>query len=107
MLRESAYGLGCTRWEVTRDVVVRYGIRGILGGIFIGMGRALGETMAVLFVIGNMMVSCAPHRSPHFDKSPSFRGFLLNKCTSTSGKQEQGTMPRHPKESFPPAQLHS
>lgn len=55
MLRESAYGLGCTRWEVTRDVVVRYGIRGILGGIFIGMGRALGETMAVLFVIGNMM----------------------------------------------------
>ncbi|MBR4108189.1 MAG: phosphate ABC transporter permease subunit PstC [Akkermansia sp.] len=55
MLRESAYGLGCTRMEVTRDVVMRYGIRGILGGIFIGMGRALGETMAVLFVIGNVM----------------------------------------------------
>ncbi len=55
MLRESAYGLGCTRWETTRDVVMRYGIRGILGGVFIGMGRALGETMAVLFVIGNMM----------------------------------------------------
>ena len=55
MLRESAYGVGCTRWETTRDVVVRYGIRGILGGIFIGMGRALGETMAVLFVIGNIM----------------------------------------------------
>ncbi len=55
MLRESAYGLGCTRWETTRDVVLRYGVRGILGGIFIGMGRALGETMAVLFVIGNMM----------------------------------------------------
>lgn len=55
MLRESAYGLGCTRWEVTRDVITRYGIRGILGGIFIGMGRALGETMAVLFVVGNMM----------------------------------------------------
>ncbi len=55
LLRESAYGLGCTRWETTRDVVLRYGIRGILGGIFIGMGRALGETMAVLFVIGNMM----------------------------------------------------
>lgn len=55
VLRESAYGLGCTRWEVTRDVVVRYGIRGLLGGIFIGMGRALGETMAVLFVIGNLM----------------------------------------------------
>ncbi len=55
MLREAAYGAGCTRWEVVRDVVVRYGIRGILGGVFIGMGRALGETMAVLFVIGNMM----------------------------------------------------
>ncbi len=55
MLRESAYGIGCTRWETTRDVVMRYGVRGILGGIFIGMGRALGETMAVLFVIGNMM----------------------------------------------------
>ena len=55
VLRESAYGLGCTRWEVTRDVVARYGVRGLLGGIFIGMGRALGETMAVLFVIGNLM----------------------------------------------------
>ena len=55
MLKESAYGLGCTRLEVTRDVVVSYGIRGIIGGIFIGMGRAMGETMAVLFVIGNLM----------------------------------------------------
>lgn len=55
VLRESAYGAGCTRWEVTRDIVFRYGLRGILGGVFIGMGRALGETMAVLFVIGNMM----------------------------------------------------
>lgn len=55
MLKESAYGIGCTRWEATRDIMVRYGIRGILGGIFIGMGRALGETMAVLFVIGNIM----------------------------------------------------
>jgi len=55
MLKESAYGVGCTRWEATRDVIMRYGIRGILGSIFIGMGRALGETMAVAFVIGNMM----------------------------------------------------
>ncbi len=55
MLRESAYGIGCTRWETARDVVLRYGIRGILGGVFIGLGRALGETMAVLFVIGNVM----------------------------------------------------
>ncbi len=55
MLKESAYGIGCTRWEATSQVVMRYGIRGILGGVFIGMGRALGETMAVLFVIGSFM----------------------------------------------------
>lgn len=55
MLRESAYGIGCTKWETARDIVLRYGIRGILGGIFIGLGRALGETMAVLFVVGNLM----------------------------------------------------
>ena len=54
MLKESAYGVGCTRWEVIRDVVLRHGAPGILGGICIGMGRALGETMAVLFVIGNL-----------------------------------------------------
>ncbi len=55
MLKESAYGVGCTRWEATRDVIMRYGIRGILGGIFVGMGRALGETMAVVFVVGSFM----------------------------------------------------
>lgn len=55
MLREAAYGAGCTRWEVIRDVVARHGAAGLLGGVFIGMGRALGETMAVLFVIGNLV----------------------------------------------------
>lgn len=55
MLRESAFGVGCTKWETAKDIVLRYGIRGILGGVFIGLGRALGETMAVLFVIGNLM----------------------------------------------------
>ena len=55
MLRESAFGVGCTRWETARDILMRYGIRGLLGGIFIGLGRALGETMAVLFVAGNIM----------------------------------------------------
>ena len=53
MLVESARGIGCTRWEAARDIMVRYGARGLLGAIFIGLGRALGETMAVLFVIGN------------------------------------------------------
>lgn len=55
VLREAAYGMGCTKWEVTRDVVIPYGLQGLLGSVFLGLGRALGETMAVLFVIGNMM----------------------------------------------------
>lgn len=55
VLRESAYGVGCTKWETAIDIIMRYGIRGLLGGIFIGLGRALGETMAVLFVIGNII----------------------------------------------------
>ncbi|MDQ6994798.1 MAG: phosphate ABC transporter permease subunit PstC, partial [Mariprofundaceae bacterium] len=52
-LKEAAYGLGATKWEVVRDVMIPYGIKGIVGGIFLGLGRALGETMAVTFVIGN------------------------------------------------------
>ncbi len=53
VLKEAAYGLGCTRWEVVRNVVIPYTRVGIIGGIMLGLGRALGETMAVTFVIGN------------------------------------------------------
>jgi phosphate transport system permease protein len=53
ILRESAYGLGCTTWEVIRGVVLPYTRIGVIGGIMLGLGRALGETMAVTFVIGN------------------------------------------------------
>ncbi|MEY3971485.1 MAG: phosphate transporter, permease protein PstC [Pseudomonadota bacterium] len=53
ILRESAYGLGCTTWEVVRHVVLPYTQKGVIGGIMLGLGRALGETMAVTFVIGN------------------------------------------------------
>jgi phosphate transport system permease protein len=53
ILRESAYGIGCTTWEVVRYVVLPYTQRGVIGGIMLGLGRALGETMAVTFVIGN------------------------------------------------------
>jgi phosphate transport system permease protein len=53
MLKESAYGLGCTTWEVFRNVVLPYTRVGVIGGIMLGLGRALGETMAVTFVIGN------------------------------------------------------
>jgi phosphate transport system permease protein len=53
MLKESAYGIGCTTWEVVRHVVIPYTQVGLLGGVMLGLGRALGETMAVTFVIGN------------------------------------------------------
>jgi phosphate transport system permease protein len=53
ILRESAYGVGCTTWEVVRYVVLPYTQQGVIGGIMLGLGRALGETMAVTFVIGN------------------------------------------------------
>lgn len=53
VLKESAYGLGATTWEVIWQVVVPYARTGMLGGIMLGLGRALGETMAVTFVIGN------------------------------------------------------
>jgi phosphate transport system permease protein len=53
VLKESAYGLGCTRWEVVRKVVLPYTKNGVVGGVMLGLGRALGETMAVTFVIGN------------------------------------------------------
>ncbi|MBI2732428.1 MAG: phosphate ABC transporter permease PstC, partial [Aquabacterium sp.] len=54
LLKESAYGLGSTTWEVVWKVVLPYTKTGVVGGIMLGLGRALGETMAVTFVIGNM-----------------------------------------------------
>lgn len=54
LLKESAYGLGSTTWEVVSKVVLPYTKAGVVGGIMLGLGRALGETMAVTFVIGNM-----------------------------------------------------
>ncbi len=54
LLKESAYGLGATTWEVVWKVVLPYTKTGVLGGVMLGLGRALGETMAVTFVIGNM-----------------------------------------------------
>ena len=53
VLRESGYGLGATRWEVMRHVVLPWSRQGVVGGIVLGMGRAMGETMAVTFVIGD------------------------------------------------------
>jgi phosphate transport system permease protein len=54
LLKESAYGLGATTWEVVWRVVLPYTKTGVIGGIMLGLGRALGETMAITFVIGNV-----------------------------------------------------
>jgi phosphate transport system permease protein len=53
LLKEAAYGVGSTTWEVVCKVVLPYTKAGVIGGIMLGLGRALGETMAVTFVIGN------------------------------------------------------
>lgn len=53
VLKEAAYGMGCTTWEVVRNVVIPHTRVGLIGGVMLGLGRALGETMAVTFVIGN------------------------------------------------------
>lgn len=53
MLKESAYAIGCTKWEVIWHIILPYTRNGVIGGIMLGLGRALGETMAVTFVIGN------------------------------------------------------
>jgi phosphate transport system permease protein len=53
VLKESAYGMGCTTWEVARNVMIPYTRVGLIGGVMLALGRALGETMAVTFIIGN------------------------------------------------------
>jgi len=53
VVKEASYGMGSTTWEVTRRVTISYGIQGLLGATILGLGRAIGETMAVTFVIGN------------------------------------------------------
>ncbi|MBU3729910.1 MAG: ABC transporter permease subunit, partial [Beijerinckiaceae bacterium] len=53
VLKEAAYGVGCTTWEVVRNVVIPYTRVGLIGGVMLALGRALGETMAVTFVVGN------------------------------------------------------
>ena len=53
VLKEAAYGVGCTTWEVVRRVVIPYTRVGVIGGVMLALGRALGETMAVTFIIGN------------------------------------------------------
>ena len=64
VLKEAAFGIGCTTWEVTKNVVLPYTRVGVVGGIMLGLGRALGETMAVTFVIGNSHMIAGSLLSP-------------------------------------------
>ena len=64
VLREAAYGVGCMTWEVARSIVLPYTRVGVVGGVMLGLGRALGETMAVTFVIGNSHTIAASLLSP-------------------------------------------
>lgn len=84
VLRESAFGIGCTKWECAKDVVMRYGVRGLLGGVFVGLGRALGETMAVLFVIGNL--TDVP--GAIFDSGTTIAATLANNFAEAHGLQQ-------------------
>ena len=66
VLKEATYGLGCTTWEVFKHVILPYARVGVIGGVMLGLGRALGETMAVTFVIGNAhTVSASILRAGH------------------------------------------
>jgi len=81
LLKESAYGLGSTTWEVTFKVVLPYTKVGVIGGIMLGLGRALGETMAITFVIGN-----AHRLSPSlFAPGNSIASALANEFTEAVG----------------------
>jgi phosphate transport system permease protein len=81
MLRESAYGVGCTTWEVVWHIVLPYTKAGVVGGIMLGLGRALGETMAVTFVIGNAHRLSASLMAP----GNSIASSLANEFTEAVG----------------------
>src|SRR5450631_3810397 len=80
VLKESAYGIGCTTWEVVWNIVLPYTKVGVIGGIMLGLGRALGETMAVTFVIGN---AYRIHASL-FDAGNSIASALANEFNEAS-----------------------
>ena len=82
VLKESAYGLGATTWEVVWGVVLPYTRVGVVGGIMLGLGRALGETMAVTFVIGNAQ---RIHESL-FMPGSTISSSLANQFTEATGK---------------------
>lgn len=88
MLKESAYGLGSTTWEVVWKVVLPFTKTGVIGGIMLGLGRALGETMAVTFVIGNAFTL----PDSLFSASNSIASALANEFNEAGGLQKSALL---------------
>ena len=88
VLRESAYGIGCTTWEVVRYVLVPQASVSIIGAIMLGLGRALGETMAVTFVIGNANRLSASI----FDPGSTIASRIANEFNEADGMQLNALM---------------
>jgi phosphate transport system permease protein len=88
VLRESAYGIGCTTWEVVRYVLVPQASVSIIGAIMLGLGRALGETMAVTFVIGNANRLSASV----FDPGSTIASRIANEFNEADGMQLNALM---------------
>jgi len=89
MLKESAYALGSTTWEVVYKVVLPYTKTGVIGGIMLGLGRALGETMAVTFVIGN---SNQLKSLSMFDAANSISSVLANEFAEAAQGLHQASL---------------
>jgi phosphate transport system permease protein len=81
VLKEASYGLGCTTWEVVRHVVLPYARVGVIGGVMLALGRALGETMAVTFVIGNAHEISASLLAP----ATTISAVIANEFTEATG----------------------
>jgi phosphate ABC transporter, permease protein PstC len=87
-LKESAYALGSSTWEVSWDIVLPYTRSAVIGGVFLGLGRALGETMAVTFVLGNAMTLSASLLDP----GTSIASTIANQFSEASGLQKSSLM---------------
>jgi phosphate transport system permease protein len=88
VLKESAYGIGATTWEVVWNVVLPYTRVGVIGGVMLGLGRALGETMAVTFVIGNAYMI----RSSLYQPGQSIASALANEFNEASDPVHAGAL---------------
>lgn len=87
-IRESAYGIGCTTWEVVRHILLPSVRGGVVGAIILGLGRALGETMAVTFVIGNNLFFSATL----FGQGTSIAALIANQFPEADGLQRSALL---------------